>query len=143
MTKLKRLSCSINLHHICGQSFEKDTVETLRELFQQFKDTHASNYIQYFHYPQTYDQKKLDKFKTKFKGYEEFVKFVPEHEFNVRTMWFVIITEEELDKNKNMSNRAFYVLKKVTKNSVSHALINFYVKASLLTQISISGIGKK
>ena len=139
MKQLKKLSCSINVENLMGKAFEKAVLQVLSELFTEFREQYSSCFVQYFYYPESIDYKKLEKFKKKFSEFSDFVRFEPMSTFNIRDVWYVILTEAERDKHQSLNNRSYSVLKEVTKDSLILAFLDFYFKASMLKQISIKG----
>jgi len=135
MKSLKKLSCSINLQHLAGKSYEKELLEVLFYLFTDFKEQYSSNYLQYFYYADSIDEKVLNKFKNKFTEYSEFVKFEPQCTFNIRNSWYVILTEQESKTHQSLNNRSYCIIQDSNKDSIIKAFLDFHYKASLLTKI--------
>ena len=122
-----------------GKSFEKNIIDLIQMTCDDAKEQ-KSEQIQYtFYYNGKTTQEEVDAFMKNFKRYDKYVKVFKVTEMVGKSTWYSIMTTDEYKKYD--CGRAFHILKEVSEQTLTQAILDFYSKAKL--QIKLSKNGKK
>jgi len=133
MKELKKLTCSINLSNIVDKPYQQNIVDLIRMTCDDAIEQNLINIEYTFYYNGAPTENSVKLFMQEFKSYSN-VKVQKMCDFNAKSVWFFIITEDE----KNMKNlgRTYYIIKTLSEKSLTQALLDFYSKAKLQIQMS-------
>lgn len=123
----------MNINVIMGTAYEKNIISLIL-LICKNASLEGNKHVSYiFYYDDDIASNKLDNFLSKFKKCNN-VSVIPLNSLVGKKMWFSIVTKDEL--NAAYTGRSYYLLNTVTEQTVTQALLNYYSKVKIQSNIN-------
>lgn len=136
MRELKKLTCSANLCNIIGKPYEQNIVDLILMTCEDAEELNLSNIEYTFYYNGKTTEQEVRHFMRHFNKYKN-VKAQQLRDFDAKGVWFSILTNEEY--KSTFKGRSYFIIKTVSEQSLTTAILDFYNKAKLQIQISKNG----
>lgn len=134
MRQLKKLTCNADLCNIMGKPYEQNIIDLVLMTCEDACELKADHIEYNFYYNGTTTEQEVRRFIGHFRDYPKTVKVFKKSELSGKIGWFSILTLKEYEVAS--SGRAYHLLKEVSEQSLTQAILDYYNKAKLQIKLS-------